>query len=67
VSQAEAKADRLPRFVHTSAEQVASEGLSGAARGLAVVVPGVVYKAMVGAVGLTPRALVRRIAGIATR
>ena len=67
VSSAEAKLDRFPAFAYTSAGQVADQGLSAAARGLAVCVPGIAYKAMVGAVGLAPRAVVRRLAGLMTR
>ena len=67
VSSGAAEMARFPSFAYTSAEQVASEGLAAAARGLAVSVPGVVYKAMVGAVGVTPRSIVRRMAGYLTR
>ena len=67
VSSSEAKLDRLPAFAYTSAAQVANEGLSAAARGLAVCVPGIAYKAVVGAVGVAPRALVRRLAGLMAR
>ena len=67
VSSGAAEMARFPSFAYTSAEQVASEGLAAAARGLAVCVPGIVYKAMVGAVGVTPRSVVRRMAGYLTR
>ena len=67
VSRADAKADRVPGFAHTSADQVAAEGLAAAARGVAVSVPGIVYKTMVGMVDVAPRAVVRRLAGLFTR
>jgi uncharacterized protein len=63
VARAEAKLDRLGGLARTSADQVAAEGLSAAARGLAVSVPGVLYKAMVGTVDVVPRAVVRRMMG----
>ena len=67
VSRRDAEPDRYPAFTYTSADQVAAEGLSAAARGLAVAVPGLLYKAIVGAANVTPRAVLRRIAGIVNR
>ena len=63
----DAEPDRYPAFTYTSADQVAAEGLSAAARGLAVSVPGMLYKAIVGAANVTPRAVLRRIAGLVNR
>ncbi|HEX2027809.1 MAG TPA: SDR family oxidoreductase [Nitriliruptorales bacterium] len=57
----------VPRAAWLDAERVAREGLHAAARGAAVHVPGVGYRALAAAAGLAPRALVRRIAGVVTR
>jgi hypothetical protein len=37
------------------------------AKGKALSVPGVLYKGMVGAVGITPRGLARRLSGLVQR
>jgi uncharacterized protein len=57
----------FPGFVWTSAEQVATAGLDGVAKGRAVVVPGIIYKGLSAASGVTPRGLSRRISGLVQR
>lgn len=67
VSNTHSYADRFPAFVWTSVEQVARSGLDGVARGRTLVVPGPLYKGLVGASGVTPRRLVRRLSGLVQR
>lgn len=67
VSNTDHYADRFPGLVWTSAEQVARAGLDGVATGRTLVVPGMLYKGLVGASGVTPRRLVRRISGLVQR
>jgi hypothetical protein len=67
VSRREPTLERYPAFVYTSADRVAAEGLAAAARGAAVRVPGLGYRAAVAAIGLAPRRLVRRVAGRVAR
>lgn len=55
---------RLPEAVWLSAETVARAGLDAVTRNQAVCVPGLGYRALVGAVGLLPRAAVRRAAAV---
>ena len=52
----------LPDFVWQSAEEVAAAALDGLAQGRALVVPGVLNKALAAGTHLAPRVLVRRIA-----
>jgi uncharacterized protein len=67
VSNTDHYASSFPGFVWTSAEQVATAGLDGVARGRAVVVPGILYKGLSAASGVTPRGLARRISGLVQR
>ena len=55
-----------PAMAWLSAEEVAAEGLRDAARGRALSIPGVQYKALVTTAGFIPRGLMRRMSGIAT-
>jgi short-subunit dehydrogenase len=57
---------RYPAMAWLSADEVASEGLRDAARGRALSVPGLHYKALVTTSGFVPRGLMRRMSGIAT-
>lgn len=57
----------FPEFVWTTVEEVATAGLQGVARGRAIVVPGLVYKSVVGAGSVTPRWLKRALSGIIQR
>lgn len=51
----------VPELLWQDADAVAEAGLRGCAQGQAVVVPGPVYKAVRGAIRLTPRALQRKV------
>ena len=53
----------FPTFAWMTADQVASSGLAAAARGRAIEVPGPLYKAMVAASEVTPRAILRQLTG----
>jgi short-subunit dehydrogenase len=59
--------ERLPSFVWTSVESVAATGLADVARNRAVSVPGTLYRSMVAVGDVTPRAVSRRLGGLATR
>jgi uncharacterized protein len=61
-----AASTQYPAMAWLSAEEVASEGLRDAARGRALSIPGVQYKALVTTSGFIPRGLMRRMSGIAT-
>lgn len=67
VSNTDHYADMFPGFVWDTADDVAKAGLDAVAKGKAVAVPGLVYKALVGASGITPRGLTRRISGLVQR
>jgi uncharacterized protein len=67
VSNAEFYAERYPDAIWLSAEQVAQAGLADVARGKALSIPGVSYKAISFLSGITPRSVLRRVAGIATK
>jgi short-subunit dehydrogenase len=56
----------FPAFVWTSAESVAKAGLEGVAKNKSIVVPGALYKGLAATSDITPRALVRRLSGLAT-
>jgi uncharacterized protein len=56
----------VPAVAWMSAEEVAATGLADAARGRAISVPGLQYRALVTASNFTPRFLARRVAGIIT-
>jgi short-subunit dehydrogenase len=58
---------QFPGFVWTSAEEVARSGLDAVVAGKAVAVPGLLYKGMAVASGVTPRGLVRRISALVQR
>lgn len=67
VSNSEHYADKFPGLVWTTAEQVARTGLDDVARGRALSVPGLLYKGVVTAGGVTPRGLARRLSGLVQR
>lgn len=67
VSNTEHYQSTLPGFLWMSAEQVAVAGLADAAKGKAVSVPGLVYKAMVSVSSVTPRSVLRLAAGLVPR
>ena len=67
VSSSADYAAQYPSFAWLTADQVARAGLADVAAGRAVSVPGVLYKGMVGAAGVTPRGVLRRLAGLVQR
>ena len=60
-------AKQYPAVAWLTAEKVAREGLLDCAKGKAVSIPGAQYKGMVALVGVTPRALLRRLSGLVQR
>jgi short-subunit dehydrogenase len=67
VSNSESYASSYPSFAWLTAEQVAKAGLGDVARGRAMSVPGVIYKGLVTATGVTPRGLTRRLSSLVQR
>jgi hypothetical protein len=64
VSRGDEVATTYPGAAWMSAEAVATEGLRDAARGRALSVPGVHYKALVTTAGFIPRGMMRRMSGM---
>lgn len=64
VSNSDASASQFPGFAWMDARDVAETGLEDVAKGKALSVPGVIYKSMVTASGVTPRALARRLSAL---
>ena len=56
----------FPDFAWTSAASVAAAGLDGVAKNKTIVVPGALYKGLVATSDITPRALARRLSGLAS-
>jgi len=67
VSSSEDYATSYPAFAWMSAEDVAQAGLRAVARGRALEVPGVMYKGMAWAAGVTPRGVTRRLSSLVRR
>lgn len=67
VSNTEHYQTNFPDFVWLTAEEVAEAGLADVARGRALSVPGVLYKGLALATGVTPRGLTRRLSGLVQR
>lgn len=67
VSNTEHYADQFPGLVWTSAEQVARAGLADVVKGRALSVPGLLYKTVATAGGITPRGVARRLSGLVQR
>jgi len=59
-------ATTFPDFAWTSTESVAAAGLEGVAKNKTIVVPGALYKGLVATSDITPRALARRLSGLAS-
>ncbi len=59
-------ATTFPDFAWTTAESVAAAGLEGVAKNRTIVVPGALYKGLVATSDITPRALARRLSGLAS-
>lgn len=60
-------ATSFPAFAWTGVSMVAQAGLDGVAKGKIIVVPGVLYKVLVGISNAIPRSLSRKITQIITR
>ncbi len=56
----------FPDFAWTSVESVAAAGLAGVSKNKTIVVPGALYKGLVATSDITPRAIARRLSGLAT-
>ena len=56
----------IPGFAWTSAESVAAAGLDAVAKNRTIEVPGILYKGLVATSALTPRAVSRRLGGLAS-
>ena len=67
VSNTEHYTTNYPAFAWLGADEVAQAGLDAVAKGKAMSVPGVVYKGLAAATGLTPRGLTRRLSGLVQR
>jgi short-subunit dehydrogenase len=67
VSNTEHYQTNFPDFAWLTAEEVAEAGLADVARGRALSVPGVLYKGLALATGITPRGLTRRLSGLVQR
>ena len=67
VSNTDSYAGRYPSFAWLSAAEVAETGLHDVAKGRALSIPGVLYKGAVTASSMTPRGLLRRVAGMVQR
>jgi len=67
VSNSDEYAGQYPAFAWMEPAEVAKAGLDDVASGKALSVPGVLYKTMVTASGITPRGLARRLSGLVQR
>lgn len=67
VSNTEGYATQYPEFAWLTSQEVAVGGLRDVAKGKALSVPGALYKGLVGATGVTPRSVARRLAGFVQR
>lgn len=67
VSNSESYASSYPAFAWLTAEQVAAAGLDDVVKGRAMSIPGVIYKGLAMATGITPRGLTRRLSSLVQR
>ena len=67
VSSSEAYASAYPSFAWMEAADVAAAGLANVARGRAMTVPGIIYKGLAAATGVTPRGITRRLSSLLQR
>jgi uncharacterized protein len=67
VSNSESYAASYPSFAWLSAEHVARAGLDDVAKGRAMSVPGLIYKGLATATGITPRSITRRLSSLVQR
>lgn len=67
ISNTESYQSKYPRWVWMTADDVAAAALRDVVRGRALSVPGGIYKAISFASAVTPRAVLRRVAGLVQR
>jgi uncharacterized protein len=67
VSNSEAYASSYPSFAWLQVDNVAKAGLADVAKGRALSIPGMIYKGMSIATGITPRNLTRRLSSLVQR
>ncbi len=67
VSNSEAYASSYPSFAWLQVDDVAKAGLADVAKGRALSIPGMIYKGMSIATGMTPRNLTRRLSSLVQR
>jgi short-subunit dehydrogenase len=67
VSNTDHYSTNYPQFAWLEAADVARAGLEDVAKGRALSVPGVLYKGLAIATGITPRGLARRLSGLVQR
>jgi short-subunit dehydrogenase len=67
VSSTEAYASSYPGFAWLKVDDVAAAGLADVAKGKALSVPGLIYKGLTLAAGVTPRGLTRRLSSLVQR
>lgn len=67
VSSTGSYSTQYPSFAWLSATDVAEAGLHDVAKGRALSIPGVLYKGLAAASGVTPRGLARRVASLVLR
>jgi uncharacterized protein len=67
VSSTQHYATQYPEFAWLDVVEVAQAGLDDVAKGRALSVPGLMYKALVTASGITPRGVARRLSGFVKR
>jgi uncharacterized protein len=65
--RAQINTSSIPAFAWMTAEKVVEEALYGLERRDLFCVPGGGYRALVGAIGLSPRTLIRKVSGLITR
>ncbi len=67
VSNSDAYASSYPGFVWLKVDDVAAAGLADVAKGKALSVPGLIYKGLTAAAGVTPRNIARRLSSLVQR
>lgn len=67
VSSSDRYSEQFPEFVWTAVEDVAADALKAVVKNRTLAVPGVAYKALVGAGSVTPRWLLRLASGMVQR
>lgn len=67
VSNTDSYASSFPGFAWLKVDDVASSGLADVAKGKALSVPGIMYKGITVATGITPRGITRRLSSMVQR